>query len=245
MYIEAVPNRSSPPAILLRETYRDGGKIRKRTIANLSDWPSELVEGLRTLLKGGKVTPANQETIIVRRSLPHGHVAAVLGTVRDSQGQPVFEVHTWEGLSPFANIARMIDLLDLSIKVMLVAIVLISVMNVMVMAVYERVREIGTVSAIGTRPGRILALFVSEGLLLGVLGTAIGTLLSLGIVYGLNVARITFAFGREEGLVLAPTLGGADVGVVCATVIAVAVLASLQPAWKAARMDPIQALRHI
>src|SRR3972149_1129502 len=84
MYIEAVPNRSSPPAILLRETYRDGGKIRKRTIANLSDWPSELVEGLRTLLKGGKVTPANQETIIVRRSLPHGHVAAVLGTVRDS-----------------------------------------------------------------------------------------------------------------------------------------------------------------
>ncbi len=84
MYIEAVPNRSSPPAILLRETYRDGGKIKKRTIANLSDWPSELVEGLRTLLKGGKVTPANQETIIVRRSLPHGHVAAVLGTVRDS-----------------------------------------------------------------------------------------------------------------------------------------------------------------
>jgi len=82
MYIEAIPNRNSPPAILLRETYRDGRKIKKRTIANLSDWPSELVEGLRTLLKGGKVTPADQETIIVRRSLPHGHVAAVLGTLR-------------------------------------------------------------------------------------------------------------------------------------------------------------------
>jgi hypothetical protein len=83
MYIESVPNRNSPPAILLRESYRDGAKIKKRTIANLSDWPSELVEGLRTLLKGGTATPANQQNIIVRRTLPHGHVAAVLGTLRD------------------------------------------------------------------------------------------------------------------------------------------------------------------
>ena len=83
MYIESVPNRNSPPAILLRESYRDAGKIKKRTIANLSDWPSEIVEGLRTLLKGGKVAPADQESIIVRRALPHGHVAAVLGTLRD------------------------------------------------------------------------------------------------------------------------------------------------------------------
>jgi hypothetical protein len=82
MYVESVPNRNSPPAILLRESYRDGGKIKKRTIANLSDWPTEIVEGLRTLLKGGKVAPAEQETIIVRRSLPHGHVMAVLGTLR-------------------------------------------------------------------------------------------------------------------------------------------------------------------
>ena len=84
MYIESVPNRNSPPAILLRESYRDGGKIKKRTIANLSDWPTELVEGLRTLLKGGKAAPADQETIIVRRALPHGHVAAVLGTCATS-----------------------------------------------------------------------------------------------------------------------------------------------------------------
>jgi hypothetical protein len=83
MYIESVPNRNSPPAILLRESYRDGAKIKKRTIANLSDWPSELVEGLRTLLKGGTATPADQQSIIVRRTLPHGHVAAVLGTLRD------------------------------------------------------------------------------------------------------------------------------------------------------------------
>jgi Transposase DDE domain len=83
MYIESVRNRNSPPAILLRESYRDAGKIKKRTIANLSDWPTEIVEGLRTLLKGGKVAPADQESIIARRALPHGHVAAVLGTLRN------------------------------------------------------------------------------------------------------------------------------------------------------------------
>ena len=83
MYIESVPNRNSPPAILLRESYRDAGKIKKRTIANLSDWPTEIIEGLRTLLKGGKVAPADQESIIARRALPHGHIAAVLGTLRN------------------------------------------------------------------------------------------------------------------------------------------------------------------
>src|SRR6516164_4823969 len=81
MYIESVPNRNSPPAILLRESFRDGAKIKKRTITNLSDWPAELVEGLRTLLKGGTATPADRESIIVRRALPHGHVAAVVAAV--------------------------------------------------------------------------------------------------------------------------------------------------------------------
>ena len=82
MYIESVPNRGSPPAILLRESYRDGDRIRKRTLLNLSDWPAERVEGLRGLLKGGVVIPAGQEAFTVERSLPHGHVAAVLGTLR-------------------------------------------------------------------------------------------------------------------------------------------------------------------
>ena len=82
MYIEAIPNRDSPPAILLRESYREDGKIRKRTLANLSDWPSELVEGLRTLLKGGTAIAADKAAIVVRRALPHGGVAAVLGMLR-------------------------------------------------------------------------------------------------------------------------------------------------------------------
>ena len=82
MYIEAVPNRNSPPAILLRESYREGGKVRKRTLCNLSDWPVAYVEGLRGVLKGGTVIPAGQDAFTVTRSLPHGHVAAALGTAR-------------------------------------------------------------------------------------------------------------------------------------------------------------------
>jgi Transposase DDE domain len=80
MYIEAVPNRGSPPAILLRQSLRENGRVRKRTLANLSDWPTPLVEGFRTLLKGGVAVA--QEGIRIRRSLPHGHAAAVLGTIR-------------------------------------------------------------------------------------------------------------------------------------------------------------------
>jgi hypothetical protein len=80
MYIEWVPNRGSPPAILLRESFRDDGRVRKRTLANLSAWPTALVEGLRTLLKGGLAVAA--DGIRIRRALPHGHAAAVLGTIR-------------------------------------------------------------------------------------------------------------------------------------------------------------------
>jgi transposase len=82
MYIEAVPNRNSPPAILLRESYRHEGKVRKRTLCNLSDWSAAHVEGLRGVLKGGTVIPAEHDAITVTRSLPHGHVAAALGTAR-------------------------------------------------------------------------------------------------------------------------------------------------------------------
>jgi transposase len=82
MYIEAVPNRNSPPAILLRETYRQEGRIRKRTLCNLSHWPTAHVEGLRGVLRGGTVIPAGHDAFTVTRSLPHGHVAAALGTAR-------------------------------------------------------------------------------------------------------------------------------------------------------------------
>jgi transposase len=82
MYVETVSNRSSPPAILLRESYRDGKSVRKRTLLNLTHWPAEHIEGLRGVLKGGVVLPPGQPPFAIERSLPHGHVAAVLGMTR-------------------------------------------------------------------------------------------------------------------------------------------------------------------
>ena len=163
----------------------------------------------------------------------------------DKEGKAVLEVHSWADLSPFANLARMIDVMTLFIKVVLVAIVLVSVMNVMVMAVYERIREIGTIAAIGTPPSRILSLFLGEGLLLGLLGTALGTLVSLVVIYALNLWKVHFIFGQQQELVLAPQIGVIEVATIAAMVVGVAVLASLQPAWKASRLDPIDALRHV
>ena len=82
MYIESVPNRNSPPAILLRESYREAGKVSKRTLCNLSDWPAAHIEGLRGVLKGGTVIAPDRDAFTVTRSLPHGHVALALGTAR-------------------------------------------------------------------------------------------------------------------------------------------------------------------
>jgi putative ABC transport system permease protein len=170
---------------------------------------------------------------------------AAFAELRNPQGMPALEVHGWQQLSPFANIAQMIDLMTLFIKIVLVAIVLVSVMNVMIMAVYERVREIGTIAAIGTPPGRILSLFLSEGLVLALGATVAGVLVSVAAVYALNFADITYSFGQQRGIHLVAQLRWVDVATVAAMVVAIGVAATLQPAWKASRMDPIQALRHV
>ena len=83
MYIERIPNRNSPPAVLLRESYREGKKVRKRTLANLSKLPNDVVDNMQLVLKGSQAV--NKEKLPdmceVNRSLPHGHVSAVLGTI--------------------------------------------------------------------------------------------------------------------------------------------------------------------
>ena len=83
MYVVRVPNRGSPPAILLRESYREAGKVKNRTLANLSAWPEAKVEALARVLKGQPPPAAGLDGAFgITRSLPHGHVAAVLGTAR-------------------------------------------------------------------------------------------------------------------------------------------------------------------
>lgn len=81
MYVAVVPNRTSKPAILLRESYRDGDKVKNRTLKNLSDWPAERVELLRAVLRDDPLVPAG-EGLEIQRALPHGHVLAALGTAR-------------------------------------------------------------------------------------------------------------------------------------------------------------------
>jgi putative ABC transport system permease protein len=163
----------------------------------------------------------------------------------NKQGKPVFDVRTWEKLSPFYNVARMIDVMTFFIKLMLIAIVLVSIMNVMIMAVFERIREIGTISAIGTKPKKILSLFLIEGFFLGVFGAAVGNILAVAIVFLINLVKISFNFGRQSGLVLSPSLSAGDILWISAIVIIVSVVAAFQPAFKASRMEPVDALRHV
>ena len=81
MYIERIPNRNSPPAVLLRESYREDGKVRKGNLTNVSKLPSETVDDLKILLKGGKAVEDLEEIFKIIRSRPHGHVAATLSSL--------------------------------------------------------------------------------------------------------------------------------------------------------------------
>src|SRR3970040_1103415 len=81
MFIDVVPNRSSPPSVLLREGWREGKRIRKRTLANLSSLSAQQIDAMRRILRGESLVSAN-EMLEIERSLPHGHVAAVLGTLQ-------------------------------------------------------------------------------------------------------------------------------------------------------------------
>ncbi len=169
----------------------------------------------------------------------------VLSNELNKEGKPIFDVRTWEKLSPFYNIARMIDIMTFFIRIMLIAIVLISIMNVMIMAVFERIREIGTIAAIGTIPRKILSLFLIEGFSLGVVGAIAGNILAVIIVCIMNIVKITFNFGRQTGLELSPSIRVDDMIIISVIVIFASVIAALHPALKASRMEPVEALRHV
>jgi len=154
------------------------------------------------------------------------------------------EVHTWEELSPFSSVARIVDLLIIVVKFILISIVLVSILNIMTMSVFERVAEIGTIAAIGTPPGRILSMFLIEGFSMGLLSTAVGMLIGLGIIWLMNFTRIDFRFGPMD-VSLAPSIPASEVLLTVVIVMLVSLFASLQPASKAAKMEPVDALGHV
>jgi len=196
-------------------------------------------------------TPEISEVAV--RTKNFDQLAAVAERLRSSlepivnkQGKPMFELHTWDQLTPFYNVVRMIDVMTLGIKVILIAVVLISVLNVMMMSVYERVREVGTLAAMGTQPSRIMALFVAEGFCLGLVSALTGAAVGLGTLWLLNLTGVEVAFGRgNQVFALSPTVEPIEVVSACLIVLGVSILASLQPAAKAARLEPVEALRHV
>jgi putative ABC transport system permease protein len=175
-----------------------------------------------------------------------GRLQETLAPMKNQAGQPMFEVHSWKQLSPFFNVVRMIDLMTLGVQTILIAVVLISVLNVMMMSVYERVREIGTLAAMGTRPGRIMGLFVAEGFSLGLVSALGGAVIGIGILWVLNLSGVEVAFGGAgQVFTLEPAVSLGQVASAALIVVGISVLASLQPAAKASRLAPVDALRHI
>jgi len=172
-------------------------------------------------------------------------IGSALAAYKNKKDKPVFEIHTWEELSPFSNISRMIDLMAITMKLIMIAIVLISILNVMIMSVYERVREIGTMSAIGTSPGKIMGLFLAEGFSLGIMSVLAGNVIGIIGIYMLNIYKISFSFGRMNNLLLSPSISLSELAWVSAIVLMVSVFASIQPAHKASKMEPVDALGHI
>ena len=175
----------------------------------------------------------------------YADLSLTLGKILNKKDKPAFELHTWEKLSPFSNIAKMVDFMTITMKIIMIAIVLISILNVMMMSVYERVREIGTMSAIGTSPGKIMSLFLAEGLVLGFISCVLGIIIGLAGIFALNVYKINFSFGRQDNLLLSPTVNLTEILWVSGIVLFISVFASLQPAYKASRMEPVDALGHV
>ena len=111
------------------------------------------------------------------------------------------------------------------------------------MSVYERIKEIGTIAAMGTPPKTIIKLFLAEGLMLGIFGAIVGSIVSLLIVFGLDMAQISYSFGKQSDLILTPTLTMMQVVSVSVIVIFISLIASISPAIKASKLDPVEALR--
>lgn len=169
----------------------------------------------------------------------------LLSNEKTGNGEPIYEVHPWDKLTHFGSIARIVDLLIMMVRVILISIVLISVMNIMMMSVFERTSEIGTIAAIGTSPRKILSLFLAEGFFLGFISTLVGVIIGVGLLFLMQWQTVQFTFGPMENLVLIPDIPVKEVIATSIIVVLVSLFASWQPARKASKLEPVDALGHV
>ncbi|AKJ00787.1 putative ABC transport system permease protein [Archangium gephyra] len=171
----------------------------------------------------------------------------IAADLREQLG-PRYEVHTWQELQPFVRdiISRQRFVMGL-ISVILFIIILTGIINTMLMSVFERVREIGTMLAVGMRRKQVLTMFLVEATLLGVLGGVGGVLLGSAIVRGIAARGIPMSMVVNSGSqsVLRPELDPSFVGLTLAVAVVGALAAAAWPAWRASRLDPVEALRSV
>lgn len=160
----------------------------------------------------------------------------------NKEGKPAIEIHPWTKLTNFTSTLTIIDVMALFLKVILIFIVLFSIMNIMIMAVYERIGEIGTISAIGTLPSTIVSMFMWEGLFIGILSSTLGSIIGIIINYGISAMNITYKFSRNM-ITLKPEISINEIIIVIITITLISIIASLVPAYKASKLEPVEALR--
>ncbi|WP_224361157.1 ABC transporter permease [Hyalangium versicolor] len=173
-----------------------------------------------------------------------GEVERVAERLRAALG-PEYEVHTWQELQPFVrDVIRRQEFVLAIISIILFVIILTGIINTMLMSVFERVREIGTMLAVGVRRRQVLGMFLLEAAVLGVVGGAGGVGLGAAIVGVLGAKGIAMEnLGTGGPVLLRPELDPPFVGMSFAVAVLGAVLAAAWPAWKASRLNPVDALR--
>jgi putative ABC transport system permease protein len=171
----------------------------------------------------------------------------IAADLREELG-PGYEVHTWQELQPFVRdiISRQRYVMGL-ISVILFVIIITGIINTMLMSVFERVREIGTMLAVGMRRRQVLTMFLLEATLLGVLGGLGGVLLGSTVVRAVAARGIPMSMVVTSGSqsVLRPSLSPSFVLITLAVAVVGALVASAWPAWRASRLDPVEALRSV
>jgi len=215
--------------------------IRLKNFDKLDSISSRLAQGFGAMPSAGGGSKGSMQGLETGAPKNIGAPPSPSGANGNPSG---LEVHTWAQLSPFASVAQIITLLLIIVRIVLAFIVLTSILNVMIMSLYERIGEIGTIASMGTTPSKILRLFLTEGLALGVLGAIAGSIVGTAILLVIGAMRSRITFGNMH-VVLTPQIPTAEIGLAIVMVVVISALASLQPAIKASRMEPVDALRHV